>query len=173
MFLQVCLWLLSVLSLLFRWLFCLRLFLSVFLGAFTLTTFPLCAPVTRLTSLAPPRQTLFSFVFWLLGRAQTTDNGHPRLALPPSRVPTLDYVPLHPCTPMNGHHGHAWTFPTHSSVCVMLLCILTCFAMWCMVVLRECLVCLIVCFEVFPLSACPKPNPEHMCLCCCPFPGFL
>jgi hypothetical protein len=82
------------------------LFVRFLGGAFTLSTFPLCAPVTRLTSLAAPRQTLFSFVFWLFGRAQTTDNGHPRLALPPSRVPTLDYVPLHPCTPMNAHHGH-------------------------------------------------------------------
>ena len=82
-------------------------YFRVFLrGAFALIKYPLCAPVTRLAALVPPRQTLFSFVFWLFGRAQTTDNGHPRLTLPPSRVPTLDYVPLHPCTPMNAHHGH-------------------------------------------------------------------
>jgi hypothetical protein len=92
--------------------------------------------------------------------------------LPPFRVPDLNYVPPHPSTPMDAHHGHTWTSLTHSPVHTMLFCILACFAMWCMVVLHECLVCLLACFGVYSLSTCPNHNPEYIRLCCCPFPAF-
>ena len=147
--------------------FCLLLW-----GDFSLKIYPLCAPVTRLVVLVPPRQFLFFIVFWLFGRAHTTDNSHPQLALPPSRTPSLNYAPPHPFTPMNEHHGHTWTSPTHSLVHVTLFCILSTFAMWCMMALRVCLTCLLVCFGAFPLSAHPNNNPEHTLSCCCPFPAF-
>ena len=69
---------------------------------------------------------VFWSFFWLFGRARTTANGHPLFALPPSRVPTLNYVSLHPCKPLGAHHGHTWASLTHSRVHVMLFCILAC-----------------------------------------------
>ena len=126
-FLLVCLCLLSVLSFPLCLFFCLRLFLSVFVGrAKPPIMCPLRANVTWLTSLAPARQILFLVFGWLFGRARTTNNGHPRLALPDSRAPTRNYIPPRPYTPINAHHGHAWTSLTHSPRHVMFFCILAC-----------------------------------------------
>ena len=129
-FLQVCLCLLPVLSLPFRFLFSCASLCPFLWGDFVLKTCPLCALVTRLTSLAPPRQILFLVVFWLFGRAHTSDHGHSPRALPHSRAPNPIYSPLHPFASMDAHKWaytdtpdprlHAW----HVCVfCYVLLCV--------------------------------------------------
>ena len=57
-------------------------------SAFALTTCPLCASVTRLTSLVPHRQVLFLVVFWLFGRTPTIHNDHQWRFLTPFRALT-------------------------------------------------------------------------------------
>ena len=57
-------------------------------SAFALTTCPLCASVTRLTSLVPHRQVLFLVVFWLFGRTPTIHNDHQWRFLAPFRALT-------------------------------------------------------------------------------------
>ena len=107
MFLQVCLWLLSVLSLLFRWLFCLRLFLSVFLGGFYSHNIP---PVrTRdSTHLPCPSSPNLVFICLLAARACTNDwqrSSATRFASFPCPNPRL-------CSPasMHTHECPPWAY---------------------------------------------------------------
>ena len=51
----------------------------------------------------------------------------------------------------------------------MLLLVLAYFAMCYILCLRACFVCLLVCFGVLPIYACPNPNPEHFGYVLMPF----
>ena len=58
---------------------------------------------------------VFGNMRMLLGRAH--GNGRPRLVWPPSRAPTLNYVPPHPSASINAHHAHPST-PINPLDCV-------------------------------------------------------
>ena len=129
------------------------------------------APITRLTSLAPPYQ-IFSFVCCLLV-VRTIDNTHMWLVLPLFRVTTPKHAPPHPFAPMIHHYSHTWTSLIPSPAHFILIHILPDFGVWYIVFLSARLVWLFACFGVFPPRTYPNPKPEHTRSYCFPLHNVL
>ena len=70
--------------------------------------------------------------------------------------------PQYACNIIPGPLSYVFYVPDH----------FTCFAMWCMVCLRACLVYLCEYVRVFIVCICVNPNPEHTHLCFCPFASY-
>ena len=143
------------------------------LGLIGLETFSLCAPIIVVTIRTLPTKHNFWSFFLTITCVPTMHNDHQRACLPLFHSQFPKHVPLYTSEPINTPHILVTTSPTRVPTHVMFFTILSCFAMWCILCLRACLVHLRVCFGVFPLSACPNPNPEHICPCHDPFPDFL
>ena len=93
---------------------------------------------------------------------------------PPSPISVTPHVlrthKLH-CNPKM-HTMRIHCHPRPTIITFHVVAVLTYFVVCYILRLRACFVCLLACFGVFPIYACPNPNPEHTCSRSNAFPDY-